>query len=361
MRGRIPAVLALLLATAAATFGLLGLPTAAYASAPGSPAATGSFDRMSSFTADYVLDAEGGATVTETIDYVFGTSTGVKHGILRNIVTQQAVTDANGRVSEDEYRYYALDVQDVTSPTGAPTQTKVTDQSGGTTQIRVGDPDVTVSGSQTYVLKYHLANVMNPFPDHAEFFYNVFLGDSVPKDHVKVTVTGPGGVTASTAFAGPTQGGPATVPSRARPPLHRGQPPRQRGPHHRDLAPAGRVRGAQARHPRGRLGLRRGQAKVLTSLALAGGIGAPLVAVGVMGVLVATRGRDEWYAGMTRALPGCVGRGRPGGGPGRHRSRRCAVANPRSRCSSTLRPASSRGWSAPSSTSRPTPSTSRRR
>ena len=147
MRGRIPAVLALLLAAAAATFGLLGLPTAAYASEPGSPAATGS-TRMSSFTADYVLDAEGGATVTETIDYVFGTSTGVKHGILRNIVTQQAVTDANGRVSEDEYRYYALDVQDVTSPTGAPTQTKVTDQSGGTTQIRVGDPDVTVSGSR---------------------------------------------------------------------------------------------------------------------------------------------------------------------------------------------------------------------
>jgi hypothetical protein len=74
---------------------LVGLPATAFAS----PAASGSFDRMSSFTADYVLDAEGGATVTETIDYVFGTSGGAKHGILRNIVTRQAVTDANGRSS----------------------------------------------------------------------------------------------------------------------------------------------------------------------------------------------------------------------------------------------------------------------
>ncbi len=140
---------------------------------------------MSSFRADYVLDAEGGATVTETIDYVFGTSSGAKHGILRNIVTRQAVTDANGKASDNSYRYYALDLESVTSPSGAPTQTKVTDQSGGTTQIRIGDPDVTVSGTETYVLTYHLANVMNPFPDHAEFFYNVFLGDAVPKDQVR--------------------------------------------------------------------------------------------------------------------------------------------------------------------------------
>ena len=173
MRGRIPAVLRPPPSRRLATFGLLGLPTAAYASAPGSPAATGSFGLMS-FTADYVLDAEGGATVTETIDYVFGTSTGVKHGILRNIVTQQAVTDANGRVSEDEYRYYALDVQDVTSPTGG------ADPDEGDRPVGRHDPD---PGGRSRrhrqrlpddVLKYHLANVMNPFPDHAEFFYNVF-------------------------------------------------------------------------------------------------------------------------------------------------------------------------------------------
>ena len=52
---------------------------------------------------------------------------------------------------------------------------------------------------------------------------------------------------------------------------------------------------------------------MLTSLALAGGIGAPLVAAGIMGVLVATRGRDEWYAGMTPGLaPGASDAVAPG-------------------------------------------------
>jgi uncharacterized membrane protein YgcG len=315
VRGRIPAVLALLLAAAAATFGLLGLPATAYASESGSPAAsTGSFDRISSFTAEYVLDAEGGATVTETIDYVFGTSSGVKHGILRNIVTRQAVTDENGRASEDEYRYYALDLQGVTSPTGAPTQTKVTDQSGGETQIRVGDPDVTVSGSQTYVLTYRLANVMNAFPDHAEFFYNVFLGDSVPKDTVKVTVTGPGGVTKVNCVRGPSPGSACGRAEAGQTALFTvdallgnedltiaaSLPRAGFG----ELKPDIRVAGSSYDE---------GQAKVLTSLALAGGVGAPLVAAGIMGVLVATRGRDEWYAGVTPGLsPGASDAVAPG-------------------------------------------------
>ncbi|HWI34152.1 MAG TPA: DUF2207 domain-containing protein, partial [Lapillicoccus sp.] len=306
MRRRIPALLGVVLGAAA----LVGLPATAYAS----PAASGSFDRMSSFTADYVLDAEGGATVTETIDYVFGTSGGAKHGILRNIVTRQAVTDANGRSSEDTYRYYALDLTSVTSPSGAPTETKLTDQSGGETQIRIGDPNVTVSGTQSYVVKYHLANVMNPFPDHAEFFYNVFLGDSVPKDRVKVTVTGPGGVTSvrcvrgsdpgrdcDSAQAGQTAvftvdnllGNEDLTIATSLPRAGFGE-----------LKPDIRAAGSSYDE---------GQAKVLTSLALAGGIGAPLVAAGVMGVLVATRGRDEWYAGVTPGLsPGSADAAVPG-------------------------------------------------
>jgi len=309
VRRRIPALLGLLLGAAA----LVGLP----ATASASPTASGSFDRMSSFTADYVLDAEGGATVTETIDYVFGTSGGVKHGIYRNIVTRQAVTDENGRPSEENFRYYALDLESVTSPTGAPTETKLTDQSGGETQIRIGDPNVTVSGTQSYVVKYHLANVMNPFPDHAEFFYNVFVGDTVPKDRVKVTVTGPGGVTSvrcvrgsdpgrdcDSAQAGQTAvftvdnllGNEDLTIATSLPRAGFGE-----------LKPDIRAAGSSYDE---------GQAKVLTSLALAGGIGAPLVAAGVMGVLVATRGRDEWYAGVTPGLaPGSADAVAPGTAP----------------------------------------------
>jgi hypothetical protein len=306
VRRRIPALLGLLLGAAA----LVGLPATAYAS----PTASGSFDRMSSFTADYVLDAEGGATVTETIDYVFGTSGGVKHGILRNIVTRQAVTDADGRSSEENFRYYDLDLESVTSPTGAPTETKLTDQSGGETQIRIGDPNVTVSGTQSYVVKYHLANVMNPFPDHAEFFYNVFVGDAVPKDRVKVTVTGPGGVTSVRCVRGSNPGRDCDSAQAGQTAVFTADnllgnedltiatslPRAGFG----ELKPDIRAAGSSYDE---------GQAKVLTSLALAGGIGAPLVAAGVMGVLIATRGRDEWYAGVTPGLsPGSADAVAPG-------------------------------------------------
>ena len=309
MRRRIPALLGLLLGTAA----LIGLP----ATADASSTATGSFDRMSSFTADYVLDAEGGATVTETIDYVFGTSGGVKHGIYRNIVTRQAVTDADGRSSEENFRYYALDLESVTSPTGAPTDSKLTDQSGGETQIRIGDPNVTVSGTQSYVVKYHLANVMNPFPDHAEFAYNVFLGDSVPKDKVRVTVTGPGGVTSVRCLRGSDPGRDCDSAQAGQTAVFTADnllgnedltiatslPRAGFG----ELKPDIRAAGSSYDE---------GQAKVLTSLALAGGIGAPLVAAGVMGVLVATRGRDEWYAGVTPGLsPGSADAVAPGAVP----------------------------------------------
>ena len=272
---------------------------------------------MSSFTADYVLDAEGGATVTETIDYVFGTSGGVKHGIYRNIVTRQAVTDADGRSSEENFRYYALDLESVTSPTGAPTDSKLTDQSGGETQIRIGDPNVTVSGTQSYVVKYHLANVMNPFPDHAEFAYNVFLGDSVPKDKVRVTVTGPGGVTSVRCLRGSDPGRDCDSAQAGQTAVFTADnllgnedltiatslPRAGFG----ELKPDIRAAGSSYDE---------GQAKVLTSLALAGGIGAPLVAAGVMGVLVATRGRDEWYAGVTPGLsPGSADAVAPGAVP----------------------------------------------
>jgi len=302
-----------LLATAA----LVGLPAVAYASASSAPAANDSFDRMSSFTAAYVLDKDGGATVTETIDYVFGTSSGVKHGIFRNIVTRQQVTDDSGKTSSDTYRYYALDLENVTSPTGAPTATKLTDQADGTTQIRIGDPDVTVSGTQTYVVTYHLANVMNPFPDHAEFFYNVFRGDSVPKDTVKVTVTGPGGVTEVNCVRGSGQGKPCDQAQAGQTAVF--QVDNLLGNEDLTIAASLPRAGFGDLKPDLRSGgssYDEGQAKVLTTLALAGGIGAPLVAVGVMGVLVATRGRDEWYAGVTPGLvPGSSDAVAPGSDP----------------------------------------------
>ncbi|MEO7234076.1 MAG: DUF2207 domain-containing protein, partial [Lapillicoccus sp.] len=326
-------VLALWAVFAAALL-LLALPAAGYASsgsvgsvAPVAPAANDAYDRMASYTADIVVDPDGGATFTETIDYRFGTSGGRKHGIIRNIVTRQAVAD-----SEDgSYRYYALDLESVRSPTGASATTKVTDGSDGASEIRIGDAKTYVDGyAQTYVLTYHLANIVNPIDASAggaasngaataELFYNVFKSDPIPKDAVKITVKGPAAVTQvkcvrgnsdpGTPCATATAGATATFAvdnllGNENLTIDNQFPRTAFGALQPDIRVAGSA-------------VSSGQAKVLTSLALAGGVGIPLVAAGVMGALVASRGRDEWYAGLTPGLtPGSsAGSSPPGAGP----------------------------------------------
>ena len=59
-------------------------------------------------------------------------------------------------------------------PSGAPADVSVTDAAdGASVRIRVGSPDQTVTGTQSYVVRYHLAPVVNGFADHAEFYCNL--------------------------------------------------------------------------------------------------------------------------------------------------------------------------------------------
>ena len=288
-------------------------PTASAAAAPAAPAANDITDRMASFTAAYVLEQDGGAAVTETIDYRFGSSGGTHHGIFRNIVVRQGVEGSDA----DTYRYYALGDVRVTSPTGAPTGVKLIEQ-GPATQIKIGDANRTVDGPQTYVISYHLSHVMNPFTDHAEFFENIFKDDTVPKDTVKVTVDGPGGVTEAKCSRG--NSGAGTPCDSAQP----GSPAtftvtNLLGGEDMTVATKLPLAGFGALAPDIRSGgsaVSSGQAKAITVLALGGGVVIPVVAAGLMGTLVATRGRDEWYAGMTPGLtPGAAGAAGAAGGP----------------------------------------------
>ncbi len=324
-RRRLRAVYAVL----AGVLAMVALPAAAAAASPpeaakshatvaswgeiGTPSAEGSADRMASFKDDIVLDKDGGATFTETIDYRFGSSGSARHGIFRNIVVRQAV---EGQDNQDTYRYYSLGNVNVTSPTGAPTTVKLNDL-GASTQIKIGDAQKTVNGPQTYVITYRLANVMNPFPDHAEFFGNIFKDDAVPKDTVQLTLNGPGGVTEAKCSRG--NGGEGDPCDSAQP----GSPATFSVTNlkaNEDLTIATKL-------PRGGFGdlkpdlrsggssMDAGKAKLVSALALTGGVAIPVLAAGLMGTLVATRGRDEWYSGMTPGLtPGTTDvMGRPQG------------------------------------------------
>ncbi|HET7475626.1 MAG TPA: DUF2207 domain-containing protein [Dermatophilaceae bacterium] len=303
---------ALLVLTALAV--LLGLPAAAYAAGSGG-------ERIVSFTADYVVQPDGSMDVTETLVWQFADA--AHHGIQRYIRTK-----AGYDPQPDKYRVYELSDATAASPSGAPADLSVSEL-GAETRLRVGDPDRTVSGRQTYVLKYRLAHVVNGFDDHVELYWNV-TGDrtEIPTDSVKVTVRGPQPVSQAACFYGAkgstdqcsaSPGNPATFTAAG---LTAGQQVSVVAGF-----PLGAVTDVAPDLREGETGFAGDEepgstmtpaaAKALSLLGYGGGIAAPVAAAALMGLLVWKRGRDEQYAGLTPGLspapgaPATVVRGGP--------------------------------------------------
>ena len=91
--------------------------------AEGTLTAYPSVDLMPSMDSVFVLDKDGGVSVTETIQYTFDSAVGARHGIYRAITVRQGVADR-----PEVYRYYALSDVSVSSPTGANTDVALVDR-----------------------------------------------------------------------------------------------------------------------------------------------------------------------------------------------------------------------------------------
>jgi hypothetical protein len=149
---------------------------------------------------DVELDvhADGSFHVREQIAYDFGDEQ--RHGIYRTIPVRYRYDDSRDRVVE------VTNIR-VTSPTGAPTDVD-TQEDNGVLTIRVGDPDTTVTGQQTYVLDYDVRGAMNAFPDHAEVFWNAVGTEwSAAIARATVAVRGPAAPTQAACYAGPDGSG----------------------------------------------------------------------------------------------------------------------------------------------------------
>jgi hypothetical protein len=323
VRGRrsLLALLAVVLGLAA----LVGLPA-------GAAHAAGGGERILSFDADYAVQPDGSVDVTERIRWQFGA--GEHHGIKRNIITRQGY----GK-SGDKTRLYPLSDASASSPSGAPTDVQTSDF-GASTVLRIGAPDQTVSGTQTYVVHYTLAHVVNLIEPteqatsgpnterHVELYWNV-LGTqtSVPVDEASVTVTGPGRVTDAACFVGATRSDQQCRATAGRKAQFAA----------RDLAPNEGMTVAAAFPDKGftdtskdivdqapeeggsSSSLSSGTARAVTLLSSGVGILVPVLTAAVMGLLVWRNGRDERFAGLTPGVvpaPGeQVGTTRGGAGP----------------------------------------------
>ena len=115
------------------------------------------------FASDITVQKDASLHITEAIDVDFGSLQ--KHGIFRTIPVRYQWDDTHLRV-------YQLQVRSVTDGSEKSVRYETSDQ-GGSKVIKIGDPNRTVSGRQTYRITYDVSGAMNPFPDHDELFWNV--------------------------------------------------------------------------------------------------------------------------------------------------------------------------------------------
>ena len=138
---------------------------------------------ITSFHSNIAVAADSTLTIQEDILVDFGSLQ--KHGIFRTIPMRYRYDDTHDR-------YYDLAVRSVTD--GAQPVIYTTSVDNYNEVIKIGDPNVLVSGRQRYVISYTVAGAMNSFADHDEVFWNV---DGalwpVPKQSVVATVKFPAG------------------------------------------------------------------------------------------------------------------------------------------------------------------------
>jgi uncharacterized membrane protein YgcG len=149
---------------------------------------------ITSFSAQIQIARDSTLTITEDIRVDFGPLQ--KHGIFRTIPLRYRYDDTHDR-------YYELAVDSVTD--GARRVPYTTSVDNDNEVIKIGDPNVLVSGPMRYVISYRVDGAMNAFADHDELFWNIDGGLwPVPKQHVTAMFRWPSGAPQMTAcYQGP--------------------------------------------------------------------------------------------------------------------------------------------------------------
>ena len=137
------------------------------------------------FSSDIVVNPDGTITVTETIEYDFKDQE--RHGIYRDINLTKIVGTT---------RKLEVDVIDVQDEKGNP---YLFDVSGrNPIRVKVGDPDVTLSGMHVYKITYLAKNAIGRFDDRDEIYWNATGTDwTVPMWSAEAHVFLPGNLQAN--------------------------------------------------------------------------------------------------------------------------------------------------------------------
>jgi uncharacterized membrane protein len=159
-----------------------------------SPAFAQTAETIHSYDVAIEIRADDSIRITEIIEYDFGSVP--HHGIFRDVPSRQAYDDRYDRV-------YPLHVESVEATGGASADYEVSQEPGGITRIKIGDPDVTMTGLHTYTIVYTVEAAMNGFRDHDELYWNA-IGEywEVPVERATATVSAPAPIIDITCYAG---------------------------------------------------------------------------------------------------------------------------------------------------------------
>jgi uncharacterized membrane protein len=114
---------------------------------------------IKNFDVNITIQKDGSLLVTEKIVYDFGTNQ--RHGIFRNI----PLKSANG----PQLYIEVLEVKDEDGKSYQYTSSITND----ILKIKIGDPNIFVTGSKTYIITYQVYNAIRTFEDHDELYWNV--------------------------------------------------------------------------------------------------------------------------------------------------------------------------------------------
>lgn len=141
-------------------------------------------EAIDSFHADITIQPDGALLITETIRYDFDSAN--RHGIYRTITGNHANKASAWYLD----RYIDIELLNVLR-NGRTEQYRA--ESGEALNVRIGDPDVTISGQQTYEITYLVEGAMATFAGEDELYWNLTGNEwDVPMKSVVATVRGEG-------------------------------------------------------------------------------------------------------------------------------------------------------------------------
>jgi uncharacterized membrane protein YgcG len=157
--------------------------------------AQSAFEQIGSYDVTWTIQDNSDVLVSELIQYDFGSTQ--HHGIFRDIPYRFTYDNEHDRV---------LRIRDVavSASPGTPDQFS-TSTDGNFYRIKIGDPDITITGVHTYRIDYRIEGGMNHFEgDHEELYLNaVGPGWDVTVNNITINVSAPASFLEVTCFAGP--------------------------------------------------------------------------------------------------------------------------------------------------------------